>query len=124
MTAADTAVRRLSFGTADLRSGLFLALLAAGTYELLRGNVTAPAATLFWYAGDMLRLRERIETALSGKTAGEDRTIPAAGSAVCGLELVHAAVPGRVRYPLPRMHRDNALKRALETGLAATVSAW
>lgn len=72
VSAADAAVRRLSFGAADLQSGLFLALLAAGTYELLRGNIMAPAVTLFWYAGEMIRLREHADSARSGKAAGED----------------------------------------------------
>ena len=72
VTAADAAVRRLSFGAADLRSGLFLALLAAGAYEFLRGNIAAPAVTLFWYAGEMIRLRERVDTVRPDKAAGED----------------------------------------------------
>lgn len=53
---ADVAVRRLTSGAADLRSAVLVTLLAAGTYQLFRGNIAAPAATLLWYAGDMLRI--------------------------------------------------------------------
>ena len=69
--AADAAVRRFSLGAADLRSSLFLALLAAGTYQLLRGNVGVPALALFWYAGEIVRLRDRILPAVSGDTVAE-----------------------------------------------------
>lgn len=71
VAAADAAVRRFSLGTADLRSGLFLALLAAGTYQLVRGNVGVPALALFWYAGEILQLRDRILPAVSGDTVAE-----------------------------------------------------
>lgn len=71
VAAADGALRRLSLGAADLRSGVALALLAAGTYELFRGNIAAPAVTLFWYAGEMLRLQDRIDAAQSRNAAGK-----------------------------------------------------
>jgi Heavy metal associated domain 2 len=57
---ADESIRRWSAGAADLRSAVFVFLLGAGLMQALRGNVAAPAATLFWYAGDMLRLWERV----------------------------------------------------------------
>lgn len=53
---ADRAVRRWSGGTADIRTLTFLFLVTAGTVQILRRNISAPAATLFWYAGAMLRL--------------------------------------------------------------------
>ena len=56
--AADRAMRRWTAGTADLRGSVFLLLLAGGIYQLLRGNIAAPATTLLRYAGDMLRLWE------------------------------------------------------------------
>lgn len=57
---ADESIRRWSAGAADLRSAVFVFLLGAGLMQALRGNVAAPAATLFWYAGDMLHLWERV----------------------------------------------------------------
>jgi hypothetical protein len=61
--AADAAVRRWTAGGADLRGSLFVALLAGGLYQLARGNIAAPAATLLWYAGEMLHLRDTAPTA-------------------------------------------------------------
>jgi len=52
----DAAFRRWTADGADLRSTIFLVLLAGGIYQLLRGNIAAPAATLLWYAGATLRL--------------------------------------------------------------------
>jgi hypothetical protein len=52
----DAAVRRWTDNGADLRSAIFLLLVAGGIYQLLRGNIAAPAATLLWYAGATLRL--------------------------------------------------------------------
>jgi Heavy metal associated domain 2 len=77
---ADESIRRWSAGAADLRSAVLVFLLGAGLMQVLRGNVAAPAATLFWYAGDMLRLWERVPRPVgraenqeteSGKKAGE-----------------------------------------------------
>jgi len=53
---ADATVRHWTGNAADLRSAIFLALIAGGIYQLLRGNIAAPAATLLWYAGATLRL--------------------------------------------------------------------
>jgi hypothetical protein len=55
-SGADVALRRWTGGAADIRSTVFLVLLAGGIYQLLRGNIAAPAATLLWYAGATLRL--------------------------------------------------------------------
>lgn len=54
--SADAAMRRWTGNAADLRSAIFLLLLAGGVTQLFRGNIAAPAATLLWYAGDMLGL--------------------------------------------------------------------
>jgi hypothetical protein len=40
----------------DMRSILFLLLFAGGVLQLVRGRLAAPAPTLLWYAGDLLRL--------------------------------------------------------------------
>lgn len=53
---ADHAVLRWTGGAADIRAVVFLMLVGAGAVQLLRGNIMAPAATLLWYAGAMLRL--------------------------------------------------------------------
>jgi hypothetical protein len=68
---ADLAVRRWTSGAADLRGAVLVTLLVAGSYQLFRGNIAAPAATLLWYAGDMLRIWD---TPLDkpGKVAGEE----------------------------------------------------
>ncbi len=53
---ADAAVKRWTTGRADIRAAVFLFLVGSGLIQLMRGNISAPAATLFWYAGAMLRL--------------------------------------------------------------------
>jgi len=53
---ADSAIRRWSDNQIDMRSMVFLLLLAGGVYQLLRGRVATPAPTLLWYAGDLLGL--------------------------------------------------------------------
>jgi hypothetical protein len=50
----DLRVRELTGGGVDLRVLIVSALLVGGIYQLFRGNVAAPAATLLWYAGDAL----------------------------------------------------------------------
>jgi len=54
--AANRAVQRWMGGATDLRGAIFAALLAGGVMQLLRGNIAAPASTLLWYAGAMIRL--------------------------------------------------------------------
>lgn len=54
--AFDARVRELTGGRADTPSLVFMALLLAGIYQTMRRNVGAPATTLLWYAGDLLRL--------------------------------------------------------------------
>ena len=53
---ADLAMRRWTANQIDLRSALFLLLFAGGVFQLVRGRLGAPAPTLLWYAGDLLRL--------------------------------------------------------------------
>jgi hypothetical protein len=55
VVAADRTLRQLT-GGADLRTLLFFALLAGGLYQLVRGNIAAPAVTLLWYACEALGL--------------------------------------------------------------------
>jgi hypothetical protein len=69
----DAAFRRWTADGADLRSTIFLGLLAGGIYQLLRGNIAAPAATLLWYAGATLRLWD-VAPATSNGTAAVQAT--------------------------------------------------
>jgi Heavy metal associated domain 2 len=71
--AFDKAVQRLSGGQADLRSLVVLGLLGSGVVQLLRGNVAVPAITLFWCAGDALRLW-RDDRFGAPVTGGNERT--------------------------------------------------
>jgi hypothetical protein len=57
---ADATIRRWTANAADLRDAAFVFLVGAGLVQVMRGNVAAPAATLFWYAGDMLRVWDRV----------------------------------------------------------------
>jgi hypothetical protein len=66
---ADMTVRQWTGNAADLRSAIFLALIVGGLYQLLRGNIAAPAATLLWYAGATLRLWD-VAPAPNGSAAG------------------------------------------------------
>lgn len=56
MATFDGSVRNWTAGSADIRGVVFLFLVAASLHQLLRGNISAPATTLLWYAGAMLRL--------------------------------------------------------------------
>lgn len=51
VAAVDRSLRAVSGGRIDLPSGVFLGLVAAGVYQLLRGQAAAPPwYTAFWYA--------------------------------------------------------------------------
>ncbi len=51
VAAVDRSLRALSGGRIDLPSGVFFGLVAAGLYQLLRGQAAAPPwYTAFWYA--------------------------------------------------------------------------
>ena len=53
---ADHALRRWTENQIDMRGVLFVLLLAGGLFQLLRRRVDTPAATLLWYAGDLIGL--------------------------------------------------------------------
>jgi hypothetical protein len=46
----DAQVRQLTAGEADLRTVVLAGLIGMGVLQLVRGEVLAPAVTLFWYA--------------------------------------------------------------------------
>lgn len=50
----DRRLRRASGGSLDLFSVAFLGLAGVGVWQLVRGNVSAPAVTLFWYAASLI----------------------------------------------------------------------
>lgn len=52
----DHGLRRWTSSQLDMRSAIFVLLLAGGVYQLLRGRLSTPAPTLLWYAGDLLGL--------------------------------------------------------------------
>jgi hypothetical protein len=68
---ADETIRRWTAGAADLRSAVFVVLVSAGLFQILRGNIAAPAATLLWYAGDMLRVWDRAPRPVGRAEGGE-----------------------------------------------------
>jgi hypothetical protein len=52
----DHGLRSLSGGELDLKDAAFLALAGGALYQLLRGELLAPAATLGWYAAALLAM--------------------------------------------------------------------
>jgi hypothetical protein len=46
----DAELRQLTGGEGDLRTLALAGLIGLGVVQLIRGNVLAPAVTLFWYA--------------------------------------------------------------------------
>jgi Heavy metal associated domain 2 len=76
---ADEAIRRWTVGAGDLRSAVFVFLVGAGLVQMLRGNIAAPAATLFWYAGDMLRIWDRVPRPVGRAEDGESGNGQASG---------------------------------------------
>ena len=55
----DGRLRGASGGELDLRGVAFLTLLGTALYQLARGQLLAPAATLGWYAAALLAMPER-----------------------------------------------------------------
>lgn len=53
---SDLALRRWTENQLDMRSIVFLLLLAGGVFQLMRGRLNTPAPTLLWYAGNLLGL--------------------------------------------------------------------
>lgn len=68
----DARMREMTGGRADTQSLVFIALSLAGIYQIMRRNVGAPATTLLWYAGDLLRLWHGApeRSGISGEPAG------------------------------------------------------
>lgn len=67
--AADTFLRRQTGGVLGLGGSAVLGLFLMGLVQLARGNITAPAITLFWYAASIVLL-ERVGRRDDGE-AGE-----------------------------------------------------
>lgn len=59
----DEQIRHWTGMRNDVRIYIFFALVLSAAYQLARGNIFAPAATLVWYASEALRVwspREKI----------------------------------------------------------------
>jgi hypothetical protein len=54
----DSQLRQLTAGEVDLAGAAFATLAGCALYQLLRGEVLAPAATLLWYAAATLANKE------------------------------------------------------------------
>jgi hypothetical protein len=51
VASLDRSLRAVTGGKIDIPSGVFLALLGSGLYQLVRGQISAPPwYTAFWYA--------------------------------------------------------------------------
>ena len=80
----DLRLHDRSGGQVDLRSLAFLGLVGAGLVQLANGCISAPAITLFWYAGDLLGIwRPSDRQALAGGSTPhrEGQAISGNGSA-------------------------------------------
>lgn len=56
LTNWETQIRRWTGMRDDVRVYIFFALVLSAAYQLKRGNIFAPAATLVWYASEALRV--------------------------------------------------------------------
>lgn len=54
----DNALLDFSHGRLDARSLLFLGLIGLAVHQTIRGNIMAPAATLLWYAVELLNAED------------------------------------------------------------------
>ena len=54
LEAIDSKLTGITKGDVDFRSVVFLVLLVLAVRQLFRGQILAPAATLFWYALELL----------------------------------------------------------------------
>jgi hypothetical protein len=71
--AVDRKLLDLTGGTLDLPSGLFLALVITGVYQILRGQFrTPPWYTAFWYAFGLLTMFVVKKSISDGSTVGAD----------------------------------------------------
>lgn len=68
VAGVDRSLRTITGGKIDLPSGIFLALLGTGIYQLARGRfITPPWYTAFWYAFGLVSMYV-IEKAAKGET--------------------------------------------------------
>lgn len=61
LTRIDTSLLNFSQGRLDGRSLLFLALIGLAIRQMTRGHIMAPAATLLWYALQVLERENAVE---------------------------------------------------------------
>jgi hypothetical protein len=53
--AVNASIAEFTGGEMDARAVMFLSLMAFATAQLLRGNIFAFAATMAWYAAELMR---------------------------------------------------------------------
>lgn len=74
LRTVDRGVARITGGRESLQSLVLAGLLGGGLVQLARGRVLAPAATLFWYAGGLLRLWYDDPLARATEASDSERT--------------------------------------------------
>jgi Heavy metal associated domain 2 len=68
----DKQIQQWTGSRHDTRSYIFLALLLSAAYQLIRGDIFAPAASLLWYASVVLRNWGSADRTESGQAAEGD----------------------------------------------------
>jgi hypothetical protein len=54
LSGLDASFNRATGGSLDFRSVLYVTLIIMTLIQIMRGQIFAPAATMFWYAIDLL----------------------------------------------------------------------
>lgn len=70
----DNSLLNFSQGRLDGRSLLFLALIGMAAHQMTRGNIMAPAATLLWYALQVLERENDLKLDLRNRNALDEET--------------------------------------------------
>lgn len=70
----DTSLLNFSQGRLDGRSLLFLALVGMAVHQMTRGHIMAPAATLLWYALQVLERENDTKLNLRNRKALDEET--------------------------------------------------
>ena len=68
----DASLLNFSQGRIDTRSLLFLSLVGLGIHQITRGNIMAPAASLLWYALEVVKQENENRIELGNKTDSKD----------------------------------------------------
>jgi hypothetical protein len=71
LSRIDKSLLSFSHGRLDGRSLLFLALIGLAIHQITRGNIMAPAASLLWYALDVLKQETETRFEIENKTESQ-----------------------------------------------------